>query len=316
MSRSLPLKSLFLLGLFVIGGAVGAWLFVTRPVFFPGRAKSVYSVAPQKLQTHVNYFAERVAGGRRGRREAIRYIYRVFEASGATVLVEKVGDGESPEGESVVAQFGSPGAPLHMVGAPIPAGGRDADRDASGISGLLELATLLKRFPLSNIRVELVAFRGESSLPGETNPYLEALLELKVSPKQILLLHSIGTFMDDSNSQEELFPGAFLLLPSKPNFLLLLGAPSFSSPVYTVKREMQSAVHFPVASLNLPPSLLPLSGVRRAEQFWKADMSAVLVTDTGALRGALSGVVLNYPRMAEVLSAVYQVLRKANSEAA
>lgn len=289
---------------------------------------SAFSVAPANVKAHVMLLSEKYAPRTwnevGGTRQVVSYIQHHFEAHGGDVYLQRFDVGEREEQANVIARYGADEGPLVIVGAHYDSyeGTPGADDNASGVAVLLELGTILKRFPLNNIRLELVAFASEEPPHFQTErmgsaQYVSALKESRENPALVLILEMVGFFTDEPNSQAYPIPGLELLYPSVGNFVAVIGNLSPFSPTYSVKVRMLEASSLPVYSLNAP-RFIPGVDFSDHQSFWDAGMNAVMITDTAFFRNPnyheLTDTTdtLDYSRMSEVVAGVYAVLKAEN----
>lgn len=188
-----------------------------------------------------------------------------------------------------------------------------ADDNASGVSGLLELARILEDGDFS-LMVELVSY------PLEEPPYFytrkmgsfvhaNSLKEKGVKVRAMLALEMIGYFKDEPGSQT--YP-LFLLrpfYPSKGNFIAVVGKMFQRKIVKTVCKTMREATPLPVESINAP-RLLPGITLSDHLNYWWAGYQAAMITDTAFYRNPNyhtardTADTLDYKRMAQVVDGV------------
>ncbi|WP_455212509.1 M28 family peptidase [Kaarinaea lacus] len=198
-----------------------------------------------------------------------------------------------------------------------------ADDNASGVSGLIELARLLSHTQL-NRSVELVAYTLEEP-PYFRTPemgsavHAKTLKENGVDVVVMISLEMIGYFTDEPDGQEYPFSLMKLFYPSTGNFIAVVGNFSGFGIVRKTKRAMKKAMNLPVRSLNAPGAL---AGVDFSDHlnFWKYDYPALMITDTAFFRNKAYHTKndtwdrLDYERMSEVVKGVYNaVLEFANN---
>ena len=121
---------------------------VTQPVLWVSEVPTSPSVDPRRLEAHVRVLAEDLIPRDWTHPEnldrAAAYIRQEFEASGGRVR-EQVYGMEGKTYRNVIADFGPESRQLIVVGAHYDAAGEfpGADDNASGVSGLIELAHAL-----------------------------------------------------------------------------------------------------------------------------------------------------------------------------
>src|SRR5919197_1037382 len=159
MKKLLVALSLFLLLAFVLA------LLMAQPILLSPPRRIVPAVDMQRLGTHVvtlsEEFSPRDWEHAENLERASKYIIEAFAHAGGRVEEQTYGM-DRRHYRNVIAGFGPESAERIVVGAHYDtfAGLPGADDNASGVAGLLELASLLGKTQLP-MRVELVAFALE-----------------------------------------------------------------------------------------------------------------------------------------------------------
>lgn len=194
-----------------------------------------------------------------------------------------------------------------------------ADDNASGIAGLLELARLTCRSPLSRT-VRFVAFTLEeppvfmTSRMG-SHVYARELKKQGTPVLGMISLEMLGYYSDKRGSQ--LFPLPFFgwFYPEEGNFIAFVGNISSRSFTEKVKEAFKAVSPFPVESLN-GISLIPGVDFSDHRSFWQFGFPAFMVTDTAFFRNPHyhapgdRASTLDYDRMTEVVVSLYSALAR------
>lgn len=220
------------------------------------------TVDPARLEAHVRFLSvdcfPRHSGARANQQKAIEYISAHFRAAGGRVELQPF---STPSGifQNVIARFGPDTGPRYVIGAHFDSCGVQpgADDNASGVAGLLELATLLGRDPAPGVGFELVAYNLEEP-PFFAGPYMGSAVHARelraaqVPVKLMLSLEMIGCFSDEPGSQS--YPSALigLFYPSRANFIAIVGRWQDRSIVGAFKRACAGTAEIPIASIAAP----------------------------------------------------------------
>lgn len=247
------------------------------------------------------------------------YIRQEFLKTGARVR-EQAYAADGIVYRNIIARFGSGDTDLTVVGAHYDACGLTpgADDNASGVAGLLELASLLAKHPLDG-NIELVAYTLEEP-PNFRSPFMgsavhaDDLHRREADVRGVIVLEMIGCFSDAWMSQAYPLPLLHLLYPSRGNFIAVVGRLDQRSFVRDLKARMQGATPLAVRSINAPASL---PGVDFSDHlnYWRHGYQAAMVTDTAFYRNGEyhqpgdTWERLDYRRMADVVVMVYEALK-------
>jgi Zn-dependent M28 family amino/carboxypeptidase len=220
---------------------------------------------------------------------------------------------------NVIGSFGPESEDVIVVGAHYDTDGQlpGADDNASGVSGLLELARLLARERLS-CRVELVAFALEEMPFFGTREMGSAVhaAALRRSGRRVramICLEMLGCFSDEPGSQRYPFPLLRLFYPSRGDFIAVVGNLPGIGIVRRVKRSMRSSCKASVYSINAP-ALVPGVDLSDHSSYWREGFPAVMITDTAFYRNDRYHTAedtpdtLDYTRMAEVVRGVFNAV--------
>ena len=305
------------------------WVWGTQPLFVTVEKPRVPPVSPARLETHVRTLSEtffprdvthpdnldRVAAYIRHEFTQVqgRVSEQPYRVAGRTY-------------RNVLALFGPDTKERIVVGAHYDTAGMKpgADDNASGVAGLIELASLLRETSLP-LCVELVAFTLEEEphvfgTPMGSAVHAASLRQQNIPVQVMFSLEMIGYFTDAPHSQRFPLPFLAAVYPSQGDFIAIVGDLSQGLVVRQIKQAMRSASSLPVHSLNAP-RFVPGVDFSDHRNYWQAGYHAVMVTDTAFYRNAHyhtdhdTAATLDYERMAMVVQGVYAaVLAFAHSK--
>lgn len=321
VGRSLLLSILRIGGLFALVG-IGLWLWLAQPL--PGsQPRSELQIAPQHLRSHVETlsitFHPRNFQNPANLEKTAAYIRAHFQRAGGRVSDQLV---ETQRGRyrNITAVFGAGKGRKYVIGAHYDSHDETpgADDNASGVAGLLELATLLGRHG-SDREIELVAWTLEEPpfFAGEEMGSFIHAAALKKSGQAIegaISLEMIGYFSDTWGSQEYPLPGMQFIYSPRGNFIAVVGRRADSELIKHLKQGMQGRTELPVYSMSAPEDM-PGIGLSDQLNYWKHGFTAVMITDTAFERNQEyhandTADRLDYRRMGQVVVALYEAVRK------
>ncbi len=190
-----------------------------------------------------------------------------------------------------------------------------ADDNASGVAGVLELASLLQKASLRHA-VAIVAYANEEP------PYFHSAHMgsrhharfLKESGRHVRLMFALEMlgYAGDDLRQAYPFPGLRRLgrYPTQGNFIGVVGNLHTRKLTRVVRDAMRAGSRIRVESLAAPGFLPPLFLSDHAS-YWKYGFPAVMITDTAFLRNphyhhaSDTADTLNFAFLAEVIAGVY-----------
>ncbi len=202
--------------------------------------------------------------------------YQQFEVNGLTY-------------KNVIACLGNPTKETIVIGAHYDVEGEQegADDNASGITGLLEMARILKNKKL-HYRLEFVAYSLEEP-PFFKTEYMGSYIHaksLKENQRKItgmICLEMIGYFDNTADSQD--YPLGFLqfFYGNKGDFITVVQKFGNGKFGRKVKRGIKKNSLIKTKSFKAPASI---PGVDFSDHlnYWKQDYSAVMVTNTAFYR--------------------------------
>jgi hypothetical protein len=246
--------------------------------------------------------------------DAAAYIYNSFLPYADTVFFQPFQIGERLY-TNVIASFGTQHSKRIIVGAHYDVCGdqQGADDNASGVTGLLELARQLDSKTIHQ-RVDLVAFTLEEP-PFFRSEYMgsrihaESLITDSIEVTGMVCLEMIGYFSDTKHTQQYPIGALKLIYGTRGNYITLVNkfAPGKFARRFTRKFDRGSNVR--TKKFKGPKSL---TGIDFSDHlnYWALGISAVMVTDTAFYRNKAyhqdgdTMERLDYRRMAQVIDAV------------
>lgn len=196
-------------------------------------------------------------------------------------------------------------------------GSPGADDNASAVSGLLELARLLKESPPRK-KITLVAFANEEPpFYGSTNMgsmVYAASLKAKNTPVDFMVaLEMIGYFSKERIQRYPL-PGMSLFYPKTADFIGVAGNFRSWGTVSQLKKGIRKHSRIDVQTMVGPESI---GGINLSDNlsFWHHGYRAVMVTDTAFFRSPHYHLetdtpdTLDFDSMAEVILGLFHTLR-------
>lgn len=206
-----------------------------------------------------------------------------------------------------------------LVGAHIDtfAGTPGADDNASGVAGVIELASRLAARPAART-VRFAIFVNEEPPAFWTEDmgslvYARRAVEEGDDIVAMLSIESIGYYDSSPGAQQYPFPLG-LLYPSRGDFVAFVGNHASRRLVRRCVAAFREHARFPSEGAALP-GLLPGVGWSDHWSFWQIGCEAVMVTGTATFRNPHyhqptdTPETLDYERMARVVDGVEAVVR-------
>lgn len=255
---------------------------------------------------------------------AAAYVKTEFEKYSQHVSVQEYRV-EGQAYQNIVCSFGPENAPRIIVGAhyDVCENQQGADDNASGTTGLLELARMLQHEKLQ-VRIDLVAYTLEEPPYFRTKHmgsyvHAKSLKDARVPVLGMVSLEMIGYFKDEKGTQDYPVGALKLIYGSKGNYITLVrkfGAGKFA-------RQFNGQFHktdLIRTKSFVGPAALPGIDFSDHLNYWAFGFSALMVTDTAFYRNknyhqptdTLETLDLN--RMAKVIDSVYETLLKLNKK--
>ncbi len=222
--------------------------------------------------------------------------------------------------KNVLCSFGPADAKRIIIGAHYDVCGdqQGADDNASGITGLLELARMLKDKPLT-YRIDLVAYTLEEPPyfeEVEMGSYVHAksLADNHTDVYGMVSLEMIGYFKDAKHTQSYPIKPLKLLYGSRGNYITLVRKPGSGKFAARFARAFKRSDEIRTVKFTAP-AYLPGIDFSDHRSYWHFHFSALMITDTAFLRNKsyheATDVMeaLDIPRMAAVIDGVYTALQ-------
>lgn len=232
-----------------------------------------------------------------------RVSYQEFEAKGEQY-------------RNVIATFGPDSGARLIIGAHYDVYGEQdgADDNASGVSGLLELARLLKSTEL-NYRIDLVAYTLEEPPFFRTTSmgsyvHAQSLRTENVQVMGMICLEMIGYFSDEKKSQS--YPTGLLkpFYGGTGDFMTVVNKFGAGKFARKMKRRLKRNAQLPVKSIKAP-RWLPGIDFSDHLNYWNLNYSALMITDTAFYRNENYHTqgdhidLLDFDKMALVIDTLY-----------
>ena len=299
-----------------------AWVLVSQPTITKNSLSNL-TLESSRLKAHVlklsNEYFPRNHTNTENLDRCAEYILAHFKKAGADTSIQKF-TVRGKKYQNVIGFFGDKTDERIVIGAHYDAyiNKPGADDNASGVSGLIELAYLIGK-EKANIGIELVAYSLEEPPFFDTEDmgsahHARALHDRKVKVKCMIALEMIGYFSSEPGSQ--LYPGPALKIfyPNKGNFIAIVGRLDQRKIVKKIKGFMKGATDLPVYSLNAP---LLVAGIDFSDHrsYWKYGYDAVMITDTAFYRNLMyhehgdTAERLNYELMGKVVIQVFEAIK-------
>ncbi len=161
-----------------------------------------------------------------------------------------------------------------------------ADDNASGVAGLIELASQLKNEEL-NSTVKFIAFVNEEppffmSQDMGSSVYARRAKKQGEDIRGAIILESIGYYREDRNSQEYP-PPLGIFYPNRGNFITMVSNFPSAHILKVLSRAFKKASSFPLECFT-GPTFVPGVSFSDNWSFWQEGYPAIMVTDTAFLR--------------------------------
>ena len=220
---------------------------------------------------------------------------------------------------NVVCRFGMSDKPVIVVGAHYDVCGdqEGADDNASGVTGLLELARLLEGSNPDR-PIELVAYSLEEPPFFRTScmgSYIHAksLYDQQTDVYGMLVLEMIGFYNDEKGSQRYPLKPMKVAYGTKGDFILLAKRTGSGPFVERFSTAFNRIAEIPVKNIKAPAQM---QGIDFSDHlnYWNFGYDALMVTNTAFYRNdnyhrtTDTMETLDIPRMASVIDGIYRSL--------
>jgi hypothetical protein len=317
------LKRIFFLIFFLLIIPIfSTWILVAQPTFNKNSPSAV-TLESSRLKAHVlklskDYFPRSHTNTINLDRCA-EYIRAHFKKAGAdTSIQEFMVLGKKYQ--NVIGSFGDKTGERLVIGAHYDAriNTPGADDNASGISGLIELAYLIGKEKL-NTDIDLVAYTlEEPPFFGTENMgsahHAKLLHDQKIKIRCMIALEMIGYFNNVPGSQSYPVPALKIFYPNKGNFIAIVGRLGQRKIVRKIKGLMKGAADLPVYSVNAP-LMVPGIDFSDHRNYWQYGYDAVMITDTAFYRNQEyhkpgdTAERLNYELMGKAVIQVFEAIK-------
>lgn len=250
------------------------------------------------------------------------YITARLRAAGYTVRYQEFTNAEGAFCNIIAERAGTePGR--YVIGAhydacdccDAPAENKGADDNASAVAVLLALADRLPKLPTPRHTLELVFYACEEPPWFGTEGMGSYAHAQTCSPQDTLgmiCLEMLGCYSDAEDSQPSLFPGHSLLLPTKGDFVAVVGNLEAFRLGRTAQRHLRR--HIRTLRLNVPFADDTALNFSDHRNYAPRGIPAVMVTDTAFLRNERyheptdTPDTLDYTKMAAVTEGLLELL--------
>ncbi len=295
----------------VIVAVCAAYIVVTQPLLlsyhFPQTA--LFSQLPQSqadtLQRHVKYLSEQDRTSQENQQHIVNYILSELNRSGIeqsqierqTYLVDGL------PYQNIIVHFKAAEAQAevdiktYLIGAHYDAYSASerlpgADDNASGVSGLLEIARMLQQIQQIKLdrNIDLVFYATEEP-PFFRSEAMGSYQHAKTAKhiEVAIVLEMIGYFSEQKSSQRFPIDAMKYLYPSTGNFIAVVSDMHNTRRTREVKKRFKTKLAekevIGVESINAPARM---AGIDFSDHrnYWQFDIPAVMITDTSFYRNA------------------------------
>ena len=279
------------------------------------------NMLPEKLKRHVvklsNEIGDRNISNYENLKKTADYIVVQFLSYGYNVTFQKYSVAGKEVKNIIALKTGSrfPNEIILLGAHYVSCFNPGADDNASGISGLLELARMIANKKVDRT-IEFIAFVNEeppffkTEVMGSRIYAKECKAENK-NIRAIIVFDLIGFYSNKPFSQR--YPVILgLFFPNKGNFIGVFGNFKSRYLARQITRIFKNNSSFPIASIAL--DFIPGIDFSDHWSFWKEGYPAVMISDTAFLRhknyhkNTDTWEKLNYKDMACVIEGIYGVL--------
>ena len=252
------------------------------------------------------------------------YILSVFSQYADTAWLQSYDVGGNIY-QNVVCRFGMSKKPVIIVGAHYDVCGNQegADDNASGVTGLLELARLLHGSSIG-YPIELVAYSLEEPPYFRTSQmgsyvHAKSLHDEHSDVYGMLVLEMIGFYSDEKGSQNYPVKPMKAVYGTKGDFILLAKRAGAGTFVNRFSSEFNKTAELPVKNIKAPAKIQGMDFSDHLN-YWLFGYDALMVTNTAFYRNKNyhrqtdTMETLDIPRMASVIDGVYRTLLVVSKE--
>ena len=312
----------FIIFLLLIMPIFITWILVAQPTITKN-APSNLTLDSSRLKAHVlkltNDYFPRSYRDTENLDQCAEYILAHFKKAGADTSIQEF-TVRGKKYQNVIGYFGDKTGERIIIGAHYDAylNTPGADDNASGISGLIELAYLIGKEKI-HADIEFVAYSLEEPPFFGTEDmgsahHARLLHDRNDRVKCMIALEMIGYFSSEPGSQLYLIPALKIFYPNDGNFIGIVGRLDQIKIVRKIKGLMKGATDLPVYSINAP---LIVTGIDFSDHinYWKYGYDAVMITDTAFYRNQEyhkpgdTAERLNYESMAKAVIQVFEAIK-------
>lgn len=221
--------------------------------------------------------------------------------------------------KNVIASFGPKEAKRIIIGAHYDVCSHQdgADDNASGVAGLLELASLLKNDSLT-YRIDLVAYTLEEPpyfYTEQMGSYIHAksLSDNNIPVYGMISLEMLGYYSDQVDSQDYPFALMKMIYGGKGNYITVVQKPLSGEFAKNFKKSYFKNNSIIAKSFTAPSSV---GGIDLSDHlnYWRFNYSAIMLTNTAFFRNhnyhkeSDKIGTLNIPKMGLAIDGVYRTI--------
>jgi Zn-dependent M28 family amino/carboxypeptidase len=276
-----------------------------------------FSVSKDKLKVHVERIIDtpspRCYGDTASLNMVADYIKSQFKSLGYSPVVQAFEVGGQTY-KNIIALIGPSNTRRKVIGAHYDVAGYQdgADDNASGVSGLLELARIVKENEHKlKKQIEFVAYSLEEPPNFGTKgmgSYIHAKsrFDNNIDVEVMIGLEMIGYFTDEPKSQKYPLGLMRLFYPSTGNFIAAVGTYGSGKYVKLIKEIINEKTDIRCCSLTAP-KFIPGVDFSDHRNYWLFGFKALMITDTSFYRNKAYHTeddtidTLDFSKMAEVV---------------
>ncbi|MDA8792999.1 M28 family peptidase [Bacteriovoracaceae bacterium] len=237
-------------------------------------------------------------------------------------VLEQIFIADGSKFKNIRCKFKGESPKIIVMGAHYDVAGEQdgADDNASGVSGLLELARLISESQVKlKHDLELVAYTLEEppyfrTVNMGSYHHAQLLRKSNIEVEFMLSIEMIGYFVDDWFSQSYPSPLLYLFYPLRGNFMAIVGGVNEFWSIRKLKKLFAQGTDLPIYSLNAP-SVVPGIDFSDHLNYWDLGMEAYMISDTSFYRNKNyhkttdSISTLDFDRMGKVVSGIFNLIQ-------